>query len=215
MLKNIKSFYILEIILKHVKKRRIMTIIQHSKNLMNKLDLKIGDYILEYIDKKYNFEIKDAEEINLSHHKLERKPELLSLICKTNLTALTQIYFGCNNLSNFSDLIYANFSNLEVLNMDSNKIDNIDFLGNVHFENLLKLGLSNNLITDISVLERLNFKKLEYLGLSFNRITDVSVFERVNFINLKSLFLQGNNFNQETFPRQKFKDLKELVLSIR
>ena len=214
MLKNIKSFYILEIILKHVEKLRIMTIIKHNKNLMNKLDLKIEDYILEYIDKKYNFEIKDAEEINLSHHKLERKPELLSLICKTNLTLLTQIYFGCNNISNFTDLTYANFPNLEVLNMDSNRINNIDFLENVHFENLLKLGLSNNLITDISALERFNFKKLEFLGLSCNRITDVSVFERVNFINLKSLFLQGNNFNYKTFPRQKYKHLKDLVLYI-
>ena len=73
MLNNIKSKYILNIILENLKKRIELKLVKYNKILINKLNIKKEDFenfkFLKEMNQKFNLDVKDIDikELNLGN----------------------------------------------------------------------------------------------------------------------------------------------------
>ena len=105
---------------------------------IKELDLrnrKIGNEGLKFL-KKFQFEFKELEVLNLSYNKI------------TDIQILENIQF----------------KKLKELNLSNNDISDINVLEKKHFEKLEKLDLSfNHYLSSVKILEKVNFKQLNKL----------------------------------------------------
>ena len=179
MLNNIKSKYILNIILGKLRKRIEMKLVKYNKILIKKLNIKKEDFenfkLLKEMNQRFNLDIKDIEikELNLMNSDLGN--EILEYLKKVNFKELNELNLYENNISDIKVLVKVKFEKLEILNLGHNKISDINILEKVNFKELKELNLYYNNISDIKVLEKVKFEKLEIFYLSRNEISDINI----------------------------------------
>ena len=117
MLNEIKSSFILNMIFDNLKKRLKLKIINHNKNLINRLDIEIKDFrrykLLKNLNNNHILKIDDfdnVKEINLSKN--------LDYNCILECLSTIEL------------------NDLKILDLSNNKIDNINILMKVNFEQL-------------------------------------------------------------------------------
>ena len=160
MLNNIKSKYILNIILGKLKKRIELKLVKYNKILINKLNIKKEDFenfkSLKEMNQKYNLDIKDIEIKDLNFRNKSLGNEILEYLKKIEFKELKELNLSFNNISDIKVLEKVKFERLEILNLSDNKISDINILEKVNFKQLKLLHLYNNNISDITVLEKVN-----------------------------------------------------------
>ena len=111
--------------------------------------------------------------------------DIIDLSGIENLTSLTRIYLGHNNIADLSPL--ASLTSLTRLDLYNNRINNVSALASL--TSLNTLVLRNNSITDVSLLASLI--NLGYLYLDDNNIT-TGVASLVTLTNARSIDFYGN-----------------------
>jgi len=225
MLNDIKSKFILKMIILNIPRIKMLKIIMYNKKLLDKLDITIKDYkeqklindIIKKLNRKYHLGIKDNETEYLDLNYETKSNIILKEINKIGLKNLKYLNLSHINYNNI--YLYINilekcyFPKLEVLNLSFNRISDIKILEKVNFKELIDLDLSQNYIYNINALENVNFKNLKELFLNNNNISDIQVLERVKFDKLKLLNLGYNNISDiNILEKVNFKDLETLFL---
>ena len=143
MLNNIKSKYILNLVVGKLKKRIELKLVKYNKILINKLNIKKEDFenfkLLKEMNQKFNLDIKDIDIKELNLRNRDSGNEILDYLKRIE------------------------FKELKELDLSGNKISDINILEKVYFKELKILDLRYNKITDINILEKVNFKELKAL----------------------------------------------------
>ena len=140
MLNNIKSKYILNLIIKKLKKRIELKLIKYNKILINKLNITKEDFeqfkLLKEMNKKFHLDIKDIEikELNLNHKRIGN--EIIEYLKRIEFKELKELDLSSNNISNIKVLDKVKFEKLEILNLGGNEISDINILEKVNFKEL-------------------------------------------------------------------------------
>jgi len=107
-------------------------------------------------------------------------------------SALTRLYLNNNAIASITPLSTATMPVLNYLYLSNNSITDITPLSQASFSYLTWLDLGNNTIDDISPLTTVNFPALTYLFLNSNAITNITPLSSVNFPGLVHLNLESN-----------------------
>jgi len=119
-------------------------------------------------------------------------PRISSLQGISAFTAVTQLNFSTNSISNIAPLSVSPFPVLTRVYLDNNAITSIAPLSSATMPALNYLYLANNSITDITPLSQASLSNLTWLDLGYNTIASISPLTSVNFSGLTYLFLSSN-----------------------
>jgi Leucine-rich repeat (LRR) protein len=110
-----------------------------------------------------------------------------------NLTSLTYLSLGCNNINNVTPL--CNLTDLENLRLNGNQISDITTLANL--TNLKSLDLASNQISDIAPLKILD--NLKSLSLQYNQVEDITPLVENEGLSIGDrIYLKNNPLNSES-----------------
>ena len=125
MLNNVKSIYILNIILGLLKKRIKLKLVKYNKKFINKLNIMKEDFgqfiLLKEINLKFNLNIKDIDinELDLENKNLDN--DIIEHLSKIEFNKLKVLNFEKNNISDIKGLEKVKYEKLELLNLYDNK----------------------------------------------------------------------------------------------